>query len=176
MSRIKKQRITIVLPAELADLHVKVLRGRHNAEIICSAEEAEQITSTKEDPLRDYIFVWTRNQYRKITRDEILWIEADRSYCCIHTDNKEQLTVSFPMGLVGQLLVSPDFVRIHRSFIVNLKHVDYLAGNSLRLGSVSLMIGREYRQALLDRFIFIGVRNKRKTGFSEKVPATEDAI
>ena len=48
-------------------------------------------------------------------------------------------------------------IRIHRSRIVNLRHVETLVGNRLKIGNELLAIGREYKDALFERVIFLGV-------------------
>ena len=59
-----------------------------------------------------------RSRYRKIYYDEILYCEADGSYCTIKAvDEKRKLTIN--LKTVGILLKHKAFVRINRSCIVN---------------------------------------------------------
>lgn len=72
------------------------------------------------------------------------------------------MTVSFNLAVIKKELPANDFVQIHRSYVVNLEHVDYMAGNSLKVGDRLLSIGRGYREAFLDRVIFLGVRKSKR--------------
>jgi DNA-binding LytR/AlgR family response regulator len=46
----------------------------------------------------------------------------------------------------------PDyFVRIHRSYIVNIRKVDKVESNNLLIGSITLPVSSSYKQALLDK-------------------------
>lgn len=70
------------------------------------------------------------------------------------------MVLSFHLAIIEKELPVSDFMRIHRSYIVNLKHVVSLIGNSLNINGKLLTIGREYREHLLERFIFLGVRRR----------------
>ena len=72
------------------------------------------------------------------------------------------MTLSFHLAVIEKQLPETDFIRIHRSYLVNLKHVTALVGNSLKIGEQFLVIGREYREQLFDRFVFLGVRRSKK--------------
>ena len=72
----------------------------------------------------EHVFVRKGYGHKKVAVRDIAYIEADRNYCRIHLSDGECLNVSIPMVEVYEYL-SPDvFKRIHRSFIVNLEHVD----------------------------------------------------
>lgn len=69
--------------------------------------------------------------------------------------------VSIPMVEVYEYL-SPDiFKRIHRSFVVNMEHIDTYIGNMITLKSgKEITIGREYRDLVKSEFICIGSRKR----------------
>ncbi len=50
---------------------------------------------------------------------DILFAEADRNYCKIHTAESSYL-LSLPLGSFEERLESDDFMRIHRSHIINI--------------------------------------------------------
>lgn len=155
----EKQSLVIILPEELADLPIQIVRssGQGQQMLFSILPEGEDMGYT--DRLeKKYVFVWHQNDYIKVSLDEILWIEADRSYSKIYLSRGRSLVISFNLAIVERKLPETDFMRIHRSYIVNLKHVVSLIGNSLRINDNLLTIGREYRGRLLDRFIFLGVR------------------
>jgi DNA-binding LytR/AlgR family response regulator len=60
----------------------------------------------------------------RIFLSDILWLEADDYYCKLVTKEKEYL-ITQPLKQMGESLSGiPEFMRIHRSFIVNLGHVE----------------------------------------------------
>jgi two-component system, LytTR family, response regulator len=55
--------------------------------------------------------------------DEIIYCEAERSYTIFHLDGKKTVTVSRPLIDYDSLLKDTSFLRIHKSFLINLHHV-----------------------------------------------------
>ncbi len=60
-----------------------------------------------------------RNRFRKIFIDDIIYCKADRCYSIIKTIDKE-FSYSKPLKELEQLLSKDRFIRISRSFIVNI--------------------------------------------------------
>ena len=75
-------------------------------------------------PERKYVFIWRQNDYLKAAVDEIQWIEAAGSYSRIHLTGGRILVISFNLASVRRKLPESDFIRIHRSRIVNLRSSD----------------------------------------------------
>jgi two-component system, LytTR family, response regulator len=55
--------------------------------------------------------------------DDIIYCEAERSYTIFHLDGKKTVTVSRPLVDYDNLLKDTSFLRIHKSFLINLHHV-----------------------------------------------------
>ncbi|AWV99030.1 LytR/AlgR family response regulator transcription factor [Arcticibacterium luteifluviistationis] len=71
--------------------------------------------------------------------DEITHFEADVNYTHIHLQNGEQHTVSCTLKRFEEMLENTSFLRIHRSYIVNPRHIkksnrnEVLMSDGLRL-------------------------------------------
>lgn len=154
----QKLLLEIILPESLSDLPVRIVRGPGCKELILGLTPSDAELDTGNGSEQKYAFIWRQNDYLKVSLDEILWVEAEKSYSIIHLTGKRKQTVSFNMGVIRKNLPETDFVQIHRSHIINIRHVGALMGNSLKIGNMWLTIGREYRNAVFDRFIFLGVR------------------
>ena len=55
--------------------------------------------------------------------EEIVYCEAERSYTVFHLTNGKTVTVSKPLLDYDHLLRDTSFLRIHKSFLINLHHV-----------------------------------------------------
>jgi len=55
--------------------------------------------------------------------DDIIYCEAERSYTIFHLENKRTVTVSKSLIEYDNLLQDTQFIRIHKSFLINLHHV-----------------------------------------------------
>jgi len=156
----RKQRLVITLPEALAELPIRIIRGPNCEGPVLNLLPLDTGTEVIRDepPEKKYAFIWRQNDYAKIALDEIKWVEADRSYSIIHLADKQDMTISFNLAVVKESLPGSNFVQIHRSHIVNLKHIDGLTGNCVRIGKELVPIGRIYSDAFLAHFIFLGVR------------------
>ena len=98
----------------------------------------------------DSIFVRKNERMIKIMIADILYFEADRNYCKIYAKNKECLLV-MTLKEIDEKLPRENFLRIHRSYIVNLSHVDEVAGSHVVIGKKAIPMSKNLRSELLNR-------------------------
>lgn len=119
----------------------------------------EKIKEAKEDlsdtvslieSLDDRIFIRNQNKLVKIMLNDILYIEAERNYCKIFTID-QILTVVSPIGTLCENIANKDMVRVHRSFLVNIKHLDAVADNFLEIQRKVIPISKSFREELFKR-------------------------
>lgn len=157
----EEQCIVITLPECLSHVPVEIIRSSKSKGIVLDIAEKDG-SEFVSNHTKEYAFIWRQSDYLKIRLDEILWIEASVSYSKIHLVNNRSMVISFHLAVIEKNLPGNDFVRIHRSHIVNLRHVTSLIGNSLNVKGHLLTIGREYRDDFHNRFVFLGIRQKGK--------------
>jgi DNA-binding LytR/AlgR family response regulator len=100
--------------------------------------------------LDDRIFVRHNEVMVKIIIEDIYYLEADRNYCQVFTKNNTYLLVNTLKNMEDKL-PPQHFQRIHRSFIVNIKHVNEVAQNHITVEGKILPLSKELRKDLLDR-------------------------
>jgi DNA-binding LytR/AlgR family response regulator len=100
--------------------------------------------------LSDRIFVKYKEKMVKVFLSEILYIEAERNYCRVYTKNKEYLLAT-TLKIMEDKLPPRDFIRVHRSFIVNLMQVDEVAENHVIINQKSVPLSIQLREDLLKR-------------------------
>ena len=104
--------------------------------------------------LSDRIFVRHKNKMVKLFLNDILYIEAERSYCRVSTATIEYL-LSMPLRSFAEKLEGEQFFRIHRSFIVNLQQIDEIAETHIVLAKKAIPIGKSYKEAFSQRIRMI---------------------
>jgi DNA-binding LytR/AlgR family response regulator len=82
---------------------------------------------------------------------ELLFIEGLGDYIQIHTD-KKTLVVHDTIKNFLASLPEHEFMRIHKSYVINLKRIEYMEGNQVRIGEHSLPVSPLLREELLTRF------------------------
>ncbi len=100
--------------------------------------------------LSDSIFVRYLDKMVKVVIKDILYIEAERNYCRIYSKNKEFLLVMTLKDL-NEKLPNAHFLRIHRSFIVNISQIDEVAGSHVVIAKKAIPISKQLRLELLKR-------------------------
>lgn len=120
--------------------------------IIRVAEEkkAKESEGVSEEPFvfSDAIFVRSHDKMLKVNINDILYIEAERNYCKIHCKDKEYLLVATLKDLEEKLTVN-NLLRIHRSFIVNLFHIDEIANSHVVIAKKAIPLSAELKKQLL---------------------------
>lgn len=94
--------------------------------------------------------------FKMVDVDDIIYIEADSNYSVVHFSNKDKITVSKVLREFEELLPGDQFVRIHKSSIINLNHLkEYNSKNGL--------------QVFLKNGESINISRRRASDFFEKI-------
>lgn len=100
--------------------------------------------------LEDRIFVRQNDLMCKILIADILYLQADRNYCQVFTEDKNYLLVNTLKNMEDKLPTDV-FQRIHRSYIINLKQVNEFNHNHITVGNKILPMSKELRPELMAR-------------------------
>ena len=93
------------------------------------------------------LFVKTNGKLLRINFESVLFIEALSTYVVLVTD-KQKHVVGGTLKSIGDRLPFRHFVRVHRSYIVNLHRVEALEDNMLKLGQHEVPVSRPYQEEL----------------------------
>lgn len=78
-------------------------------------------------PILSTIAITTLSGTQLIEKSSVLFVRAEASYCSIHLSNGKSVTVSKPLKYIeNQLESTPNFIKIHKSYIVNNDYVKSL--------------------------------------------------
>lgn len=100
--------------------------------------------------LNDRIFVRHNEKMLKIDIKDIYYIEADRNYCRIFSQGREYLLV-MTLKDIDEKLPQNHFLRIHRSYIINLSQIDEVAGTHVVISKKAIPMSKAMRTELLKR-------------------------
>ncbi len=123
---------------KIAFAHIAIEKNKSNTEL-------DQVTT-----LHDRLFIRQKDQMVKVSIKDILYLEADRNYCKIHTAEKVFL-VTTPLGTVEEEMPSKNFIKVHRSFVVNIEKVDAISDlrEYLVINGANISISRRNREEVL---------------------------
>lgn len=95
----------------------------------------------------DYIFLKVEYQLVKLVLKDITHIEAYKDYVKVHLTSKNHPLLSLTsMKNMEELLPKDRFMRVHRSFIVSLDHIDTISKNVIHVGAQQIAVGDLYKE------------------------------
>jgi two-component system LytT family response regulator len=95
------------------------------------------------------LFVKHDQRLQRVAFKEILYVEGCKEYLLIYTATDKIITLQSFRGLAA-LLPPADFVRVHKSFLVALRHIDYIERNRVQVAGRPIPIGETYRETFTD--------------------------
>ncbi len=100
------------------------------------------------------IYVKSEAKIVKIDLDDILYIEALADYVIINTSEKRHIVHSTMKG-IEKKMPSKNFIRVHRSYIVNTDKIMSMEDLNIRIGEKFIPIGASFKAAFLDKLNFL---------------------
>ncbi|WP_379094015.1 LytR/AlgR family response regulator transcription factor [Pedobacter sp. UC225_65] len=102
-------------------------------------------------PLQNqFIFVKTDYRLVKISLDDIYYLEGARDYVIIHTLNEQILTLQSMKSLEDEL-PSDHFMRIHKSYVINLNQISFIERGRVSINEQLIPISDMHKDRLLER-------------------------
>jgi DNA-binding LytR/AlgR family response regulator len=95
-----------------------------------------------------FLSIKTEGRIYRIMHDELLYVEASGNYTKLITISSV-LVPNISFSSFEKLLPSNQFIRIHRSFIVNKSKFSYIQGGHLLIGKHEIPIGKNYKDNFL---------------------------
>jgi two-component system LytT family response regulator len=86
----------------------------------------------------------------QIALDQLLYLESESNYTRLVCRGRSLLTLA-SLKQMGETLPT-EFMRVHRSFIVNTRLIHHIEGSTMRIGEHNIPIGETYRDEVLKRF------------------------
>jgi DNA-binding LytR/AlgR family response regulator len=97
-----------------------------------------------EDDSEKYIFIKTEYRIVKVNLKDVLYIEGLKDYIKIVTP-KEQLLTLQSMKYMESTLPFRQFVRVHKSYIISIRHLETIERNKIKVKEKWIPIGNTYR-------------------------------
>ncbi|WP_034256168.1 LytR/AlgR family response regulator transcription factor [Arenibacter latericius] len=107
-----------------------------------------------EEVEQDYIYINHQLKNTKLILNDILWVEAYGDYIKIISKEKNMLILSTMKGFNNQL-PSDKFMRIHKSFIVNLDKIEKFNGSSVEINGKVIPLSRHKKELLQNALVVV---------------------
>jgi DNA-binding LytR/AlgR family response regulator len=117
-----------------------------------AANKAYEFFNTNQEPSSQYLFVKTDSKLEKVNFGEILFVEAMENYVGIYLAGKKLIIHSTLKALQEKLPVQ-DFLQPHKSYLINLNHINSIEGNMLHIGEYQVPISKYQKEEVMERIL-----------------------
>ncbi|GET22480.1 LytR/AlgR family response regulator transcription factor [Prolixibacter denitrificans] len=107
----------------------------------------EHQAHTQIEANNEYLFIKSEYKIRRINFDNILYIEGLKDYIKVHAQNEAKPILSLnSLKALDAKLPEDRFMRVHRSYIVNLAKIETIERNRIVFGKVYIPVGDQYKE------------------------------
>jgi DNA-binding LytR/AlgR family response regulator len=96
---------------------------------------------------RDFMFLKSGYKSVKVKMEDISYVEGSKEYVTIVTTDGRKFMKHDRLKNI-EIQLSNNFTRVHKSFLVNIHHIDSIYGNTNEIGDTKVPIGRAYKDGL----------------------------
>ena len=100
------------------------------------------------EPKEEYLFLKVEYQLVRVAFDDILYIEGLKDYVKVHLKNDQKPILSLTsLKALEEKLPAARFMRVHRSFIVNLDKIAAVTRSSIQIEHSTIPVSDQYKEA-----------------------------
>ncbi|MFT3908953.1 MAG: response regulator [Ferruginibacter sp.] len=99
----------------------------------------------------EFVFLKDGKHFHKVYYHEIAYIESDNNYTSVYFTGKKKLMVRSPFTEFLETLPAAMFVRIQRSYAININKIDSLELEEVVIGGTKVPVSKSYRETLMKR-------------------------
>lgn len=104
-----------------------------------------RVIATTDAPKVSFIFLKAGNRFEKVKIEDIHYMQAEGSYTKFFTNQKEY-TLSGNLNNTSDKIGHPSFIRIHRSYVVNIDNITGIDNDYVFIGDTNLPISRSHKE------------------------------
>ena len=120
-----------------------------NIELALHKTNSKKLETNKEIKIVEQVFVKNKHELLAIPPAKILYIEAYDNYAYVFTENDKYL-LSHTLKSIEDKLAGSGFLRIHKSYLINIKQISSLQEGYAFIKAHKIPVGKFYKQALMN--------------------------
>lgn len=122
------------------------------AHIYSKLLKADYADNNIEQVAEDFFFVKADRRIFKVYFNNILFIQGLKDYVVMHSENQKVIT-AMNIKTIHDQLPKDMFVRVSKSYIINVKHIGSVDNNTVYIGTNEIPIGNIYRDFFFNEFV-----------------------
>lgn len=129
----------------------RFLKAATRAQNLLKLKIEEEIPVVNQENNQQFIFVKSEYENLKINLCDIKYIESLKDYIKIYTNKEKPILTLSSLKNFEQKLGNLNFIRVHKSFIVALKHIYSVQRNRIIIDDKWIPIGLNYRDEFIKK-------------------------
>jgi len=145
----------LIKPVKLERFQKAVEKARTYSKLL----KADYTNNNIEQVADDFFFVKADRRIFKVYFNNILFIQGLKDYVVMHSENQKVMTAMNIKTIYDQL-PKDMFVRVSKSYVINVKHIDSVDNNTVYIGTNEIPIGSIYRDFFFNEFVTKKIANR----------------
>jgi DNA-binding LytR/AlgR family response regulator len=108
----------------------------------------ELLVNPETTVLNEHIFLKTGSKIIRVPFQDLFYIEGFREYIKVHTSTHKHIVYQ-SLSKVLEALPADNFVRVHRSFIINVSKIESIDGNLIKIGNEEIPVSKSQRESFM---------------------------
>ncbi len=101
--------------------------------------------------IKDSLFLKKNHHFERVHLQEILFLKADSNYCTVYTKT-DRFIYSVGLNKVEEQLPVDRFMRVHRSYVININSVSGFEGNILYIDDNKIPVSKSHKKDVFKLF------------------------
>ncbi|MEI6274580.1 MAG: response regulator transcription factor [Prolixibacteraceae bacterium] len=120
-------------------------------------DQVQVVSGSSAEKMQEESFIYVKENKKviKVYLSEIRYIEGLSEYVQIYSDKRKIITKT-SMASMEEKLPASNFLRIHKSYIVQVSKIEAFTANTIEIQGKELPIGRNFKNAVLSSLNFTG--------------------
>ena len=114
--------------------------------------ELKKTTQSQPGKTSDHFFIKCDSQIEKVLYDDLIYAEAMLNYVMLYTNSRKMMVYVTIKNLEEQLPAGI-FIKVHKSFIVNINKIKSIEGNILNMGNEKITISQSLREKVINEIV-----------------------
>ncbi len=112
-------------------------------------KQTPEISNSANTISDDFMLIKSGNKHHKVIVNDILFIESLKDYIKIHTVDNKRIVSKYRISEIEQELKAKNFLRVHRSYIINIDKISAFTVNDIEVNSTEIPIGASYKEKVV---------------------------
>ena len=130
----------------------RFLKACNKAKEMKEMKALKATTGNQSNKTSDHFFIKCNNQIEKVFFADLVYAEAMLNYVMLYTNSKK-LMVYVTIKSLEEQLPSNIFIKVHKSFIVNITKIKSIEGNILDMGNEKIAISQSLREKVINEIV-----------------------